>query len=155
MRALEAALANTASFSLINVHLDPYDRSPALDRLAQRLSKIVTLVWQLAPTPTSVDEVVPKTLALSAGVGIDALSRCRSSAPCGSRCSLLSVESAAIEDLAAQGVDAAGPALCSGRGWSGRSRRSCRVVERVDPLAEARRGQVLLRGPPTAGSAGS
>ena len=30
------------SFSLINVHIDPYDRSPALDRLAQRLSKIVT-----------------------------------------------------------------------------------------------------------------
>ena len=30
------------SFSLINVHLDPYDRSPALERLAQRLSKIVT-----------------------------------------------------------------------------------------------------------------
>ena len=33
--ALEAALANTASFSLLNVHLDPYDRSPALERLAQ------------------------------------------------------------------------------------------------------------------------
>ena len=39
--ALEAALANTASFSLLNVHLDPYDRSPALERLASRLSKIV------------------------------------------------------------------------------------------------------------------
>jgi len=39
--ALEAALANTTSFSLLNVHLDPYDRSPALERLASRLSKIV------------------------------------------------------------------------------------------------------------------
>jgi indolepyruvate decarboxylase len=39
--ALFAALANTSSFSLLNVHLDPYDRSPALDRLANRLSKIV------------------------------------------------------------------------------------------------------------------
>jgi indolepyruvate decarboxylase len=37
--ALEAALANTESFSLINVHLDPLDRSPALERLAMRLSK--------------------------------------------------------------------------------------------------------------------
>lgn len=40
-RALEAAIANTKSFSLLNVHLDPYDRSPALERLASRLSKIV------------------------------------------------------------------------------------------------------------------
>ena len=40
--ALEAALLNVKSFSLINVHIDPYDRSPALDRLAQRLSAIVT-----------------------------------------------------------------------------------------------------------------
>jgi indolepyruvate decarboxylase len=39
--ALGAALANTTSFSLLNVHLDPYDRSPALERLASRLSKIV------------------------------------------------------------------------------------------------------------------
>jgi indolepyruvate decarboxylase len=39
--ALRAAEANTASFSLLNVHLDPYDRSPALERLASRLSKIV------------------------------------------------------------------------------------------------------------------
>jgi indolepyruvate decarboxylase len=39
---LRAALANRASFSLLNVHLDPYDRSPALERLANRLSKIVT-----------------------------------------------------------------------------------------------------------------
>jgi indolepyruvate decarboxylase len=39
--ALEAARANTASFSLLNVHLDRYDRSPALERLANRLSKIV------------------------------------------------------------------------------------------------------------------
>ncbi len=31
-----------ASFSLINVHLDPYDRSPALERLAHKLSQIVT-----------------------------------------------------------------------------------------------------------------
>lgn len=39
--ALEQAVANTSSFSLLNVHLDKYDRSPALERLAQRLSKIV------------------------------------------------------------------------------------------------------------------
>ena len=30
-----------ASFSLLNVHLDPYDRSPALERLGVRLSKMV------------------------------------------------------------------------------------------------------------------
>ena len=40
--ALKAALANTTGFSLLNVHLDPYDRSPALERLASRLSRIVT-----------------------------------------------------------------------------------------------------------------
>ena len=40
--ALRAAVANRDSFSLINVHIDPYDRSPALDRLAQKLSKLVT-----------------------------------------------------------------------------------------------------------------
>jgi indolepyruvate decarboxylase len=40
-RALQAAVANTASFSLLNVHLDPFDRSPALERLATRLSKMV------------------------------------------------------------------------------------------------------------------
>jgi indolepyruvate decarboxylase len=40
--ALKAAQANAESFSLINVHLDPYDRSPSLERLAQKLSKIVT-----------------------------------------------------------------------------------------------------------------
>jgi indolepyruvate decarboxylase len=39
--ALNRALANTSSFSLLNVHLDPWDRSPALERLAQRLSKLV------------------------------------------------------------------------------------------------------------------
>ena len=38
-KALDAALANTQSFSLINVHLDKMDRSPALARLATRLSK--------------------------------------------------------------------------------------------------------------------
>ncbi len=36
--ALEAALANTSSFSLLNVHLDPMDRSPALERLATKLA---------------------------------------------------------------------------------------------------------------------
>jgi indolepyruvate decarboxylase len=40
-QALEVAQANTSSFSLLNVHLDPYDRSPALERLAAKLSKIV------------------------------------------------------------------------------------------------------------------
>ena len=36
--ALDKALANRESFTLLNVHLDPMDRSPALDRLAQKLS---------------------------------------------------------------------------------------------------------------------
>src|SRR5690606_11036182 len=36
--AIQAAQAHTESFSLQNVHLDPYDRSPALDRLASQLS---------------------------------------------------------------------------------------------------------------------
>ena len=36
--ALDRALANSSSFTLLNVHLDPMDRSPALDRLAQKLS---------------------------------------------------------------------------------------------------------------------
>jgi indolepyruvate decarboxylase len=40
--SLTAALDNKSSFSLLNVHLDPYDRSPALERLASRLSKLVT-----------------------------------------------------------------------------------------------------------------
>jgi indolepyruvate decarboxylase len=40
-KGLATALANTGSFSLLNVHLDPYDRSPALERLANRLSKLV------------------------------------------------------------------------------------------------------------------
>src|SRR5262249_36069661 len=39
--ALDAALSNTESFSLLNVHLDPLDRSPALDRLTKKLSQIV------------------------------------------------------------------------------------------------------------------
>jgi indolepyruvate decarboxylase len=39
--ALEAALANTSCFSLLNVHLDPHDLSPALERLASRLGKLV------------------------------------------------------------------------------------------------------------------
>jgi len=36
--AIERSLANTTSFSLINVHIDPMDRSPALERLANRLA---------------------------------------------------------------------------------------------------------------------
>ncbi|MGC8642844.1 MAG: alpha-keto acid decarboxylase family protein [Isosphaeraceae bacterium] len=39
--ALRSAFAFTDGFSLLNVHLDPYDRSPALERLANKLSKIV------------------------------------------------------------------------------------------------------------------
>lgn len=38
-KALKAALANKDTFSLLNIHLDPHDISPALKRLAQRLSK--------------------------------------------------------------------------------------------------------------------
>jgi indolepyruvate decarboxylase len=37
--SLAAAAANTESFSLIDLHLDPLDRSPALERLASRLAK--------------------------------------------------------------------------------------------------------------------
>ena len=40
--ALQVAIANTKGYSLLNVHLDPYDRSPALERLASRLSQIVS-----------------------------------------------------------------------------------------------------------------
>jgi indolepyruvate decarboxylase len=36
--ALEAAVSYTRSYSLLNVHLEPLDRSPALDRLARKLS---------------------------------------------------------------------------------------------------------------------
>ena len=38
-QALNAALANHDTFSLLNVHLDPLDVSPALNRLAKRVSK--------------------------------------------------------------------------------------------------------------------
>jgi indolepyruvate decarboxylase len=38
-KSLEAALANKESFSLLNIHLAKDDISPALDRLAQRLSE--------------------------------------------------------------------------------------------------------------------
>lgn len=40
-KALDAALANNDSFSLVNVHLDPFDRSEALERLAKRLGEKV------------------------------------------------------------------------------------------------------------------
>lgn len=40
-KALQAALANTDSFSLLNVHLQPTDISPALERLAKRMSKTI------------------------------------------------------------------------------------------------------------------
>jgi indolepyruvate decarboxylase len=38
-QSLKAALANQDAFSLINVHLDPHDTSPALKRLAEKLSQ--------------------------------------------------------------------------------------------------------------------
>jgi indolepyruvate decarboxylase len=37
--ALATARANTRRFSIINVHLDPYDRSAALERLGRRLGR--------------------------------------------------------------------------------------------------------------------
>ncbi|MCA9066617.1 MAG: alpha-keto acid decarboxylase family protein, partial [Planctomycetaceae bacterium] len=37
-KAFKAAIANQDSFSLLNVHLEPDDVSPALRRLAQRLA---------------------------------------------------------------------------------------------------------------------
>ena len=36
---LEQALANRKAFSIVNVHLDPYDRSDAMERLGRRLSQ--------------------------------------------------------------------------------------------------------------------
>ena len=39
--ALEAATAYTQGFTLLNVHLDKMDKSPALDRLTQKLSSVV------------------------------------------------------------------------------------------------------------------
>lgn len=40
-KALEASLANKDTFSILDVRLDPYDKSPALARLGERLSKRV------------------------------------------------------------------------------------------------------------------
>jgi indolepyruvate decarboxylase len=39
--ALQASLANTDTFCIIEVELDKYDTSPALERLGKRLSKRV------------------------------------------------------------------------------------------------------------------
>ena len=38
-QSLKAALAHQDAFSILNVHLDPFDVSPALKRLGERLSK--------------------------------------------------------------------------------------------------------------------
>jgi indolepyruvate decarboxylase len=38
-QALKASLANRESFSIIDIHLDPYDISPALQRLGEKLGK--------------------------------------------------------------------------------------------------------------------
>jgi len=38
-QSLNAAMANKKAFSLLNVHLEPDDISPALNRLAEGLSK--------------------------------------------------------------------------------------------------------------------
>lgn len=38
-KAIQAAMANSDSFSLLNVHLEPMDTSPALERLATRLAE--------------------------------------------------------------------------------------------------------------------
>jgi indolepyruvate decarboxylase len=38
-QAMQAALAHQDSFSILNVHLEPTDVSPALRRLAERMSK--------------------------------------------------------------------------------------------------------------------
>ena len=40
-QALKLAQANMHSFSLLNIHLDPLDRSPALDRLTRKLAEKV------------------------------------------------------------------------------------------------------------------
>lgn len=39
--ALAQAWANTSGFSLLNIHLDPMDHSPALERLASRMGELV------------------------------------------------------------------------------------------------------------------
>ena len=38
---LVRAKKNTKAFSILNVHLDPYDRSHAMERLGKRLSERV------------------------------------------------------------------------------------------------------------------
>jgi indolepyruvate decarboxylase len=38
---MEAALAHRDAFSILNVHLEPTDISPALSRLASRMSKVI------------------------------------------------------------------------------------------------------------------
>ncbi len=38
-KALRASLANRDRFSVLNIHLEPTDISPALERLAKTLSK--------------------------------------------------------------------------------------------------------------------
>ena len=40
-KAMEASLANKDTFSILDVRLDPYDRSPALARLGEKLGKKV------------------------------------------------------------------------------------------------------------------
>ena len=40
-QSLNAALAHQDAFSVINVHLDPFDVSPALERLGKGLAKRV------------------------------------------------------------------------------------------------------------------
>jgi len=40
-QSMTAALANEDAFTLLNVHLQPDDISPALERLASRMSKVI------------------------------------------------------------------------------------------------------------------
>ncbi|MCA9112664.1 MAG: alpha-keto acid decarboxylase family protein, partial [Planctomycetaceae bacterium] len=40
-QSMKAALANEDAFTILNVHLRPDDISPALDRLAKRMSKTI------------------------------------------------------------------------------------------------------------------
>jgi indolepyruvate decarboxylase len=38
---MKAAMASQDAFTILNVHLDPYDTSPALKRLGERMGKNV------------------------------------------------------------------------------------------------------------------
>ena len=52
-QSMQAALAHQDAFSVLNVHLDSLDVSPALKRLATRMSKVIE-EEQAARNPSSI-----------------------------------------------------------------------------------------------------